>query len=108
MADRNGKHAFEQLTEDMKTGDIPAVVILRGSEGYLIDFYAKRLIGRYVSEQSEMLDLAAIERDKATLQAISEHLETMPFLSERNFLTAKAGCRRPSNAVRKKRRNWRN
>ena len=41
MAYNEEKHAFEQLTADMKAGDIPAVVILRGSEEYLVDFMRK-------------------------------------------------------------------
>ena len=51
MAYKDEKHAYEQLTEDMRAGDIPAVVVLCGSEEYLVDFYAKRLIDRFVSEQ---------------------------------------------------------
>ena len=86
MAYKDEKHAYEQLTEDMKTGDIPAVVVLCGSEEYLVDFYAKRLIGKYVSEASSVLDLATIERDKADTADIIGHLETVPFLSERKVV----------------------
>ena len=70
MAYRDEKHAFEQLTEDMKKGDIPAVVVLRGKEEYLVDFYAKRLIDRFVTKESRVLDLTTIERDKATVDEI--------------------------------------
>ena len=83
MAYKEEKHAFEQLTEDMKTGDIPAVVVLRGKEEYLVDFYAKRLIDRFVTRESSVLDLTTIERDKATVSDIIGSLETMPFMSER-------------------------
>ena len=80
MAYRDEKHAFEQLTEDMKKGDIPAVVVLRGKEEYLVDFYAKRLIDRFVTKESRVLDLTTIERDKATVDDIIGSLETMPFM----------------------------
>ena len=86
MAYKDEIHAYEQLTADMKSGDIPAVVVLCGSEEYLIDFYAKRLIDRYVSEASSMLDLATIERDKAAAADIIGHLETVPFMSERKVV----------------------
>ena len=86
MAYKDEKHAYEQLTEDMKAGDIPAVVLLCGSEEYLVDFYAKRLIGNYVSEACAMLDLATIERDKAVAADIIGHLETVPFMSERKVV----------------------
>ena len=86
MAYKDEIHAYEQLTADMKSGDIPAVVVLCGSEEYLIDFYAKRLIDKYVSEASSMLDLATIERDKAVAADIIGHLETVPFMSERKVV----------------------
>ena len=86
MAYRDEKHAFEQLTEDMKKGDIPAVVVLRGKEEYLVDFYAKRLIDRFVTKESRVLDLTTIERDKATVDDIIGSLETMPFMSERKVV----------------------
>ena len=86
MAYKDEIHAYEQLTADMKSGDIPAVVVLCGSEEYLVDFYAKRLIDRYVSEASAVMDLATIERDKATAADIIGHLETVPFMSERKVV----------------------
>ena len=86
MVYKEEKHAFEQLTEDMKTGDIPAVVVLTGKEEYLVDFYAKRLIDRFVTKESSVLDLTTIERDKATVADIIGSLETMPFMSERKVV----------------------
>ena len=86
MAYKDEKHAFEQLTEDMKTGDIPAVVVLTGREEYLVDFYAKRLIDRFVTKESSVLDLTTFERDKATAADIIGSLETMPFMSERKVV----------------------
>ena len=86
MAYKDDIHAYEQLTADMKSGDIPAVVVLCGSEEYLVDFYAKRLIDRYISETSSVMDLAVIERDKATVADIIGHLETVPFMSERKVV----------------------
>ena len=86
MAYNEEKHAFEQLTADMKSGDIPAVVILRGSEEYLVDFYAETLIDKFVSKECRMLDLTTFERDKASVQDIIGNLETLPFMSERKVV----------------------
>ena len=86
MAYQNEKHAFEQLTEDMKKGDIPAVVVLSGKEEYLVDFYAKQLINRFVSKECRMLDLATLERDHVTVADVIGHLETVPFMSERKVV----------------------
>ena len=86
MAYKEEKHAFEELTADMKSGDIPAVVILKGSEEYLVDFYAETLIDRFVSKECRMLDLTTFERDKASVEDIIGNLETLPFMSERKVV----------------------
>ncbi len=86
MASGDGKHAYEQLTEDMKANDIPSVVILCGSEEYLIDFYAGRLIDRYIRQECRALDLGTLIRDELTADEIINSLETMPFLSDRKVV----------------------
>ena len=86
MAYKDEKHAFEQLTIDMKTGDIPAVVLLSGTEEYLVDFYAGRLIDKYISDACRALDLVTLIRDELTADEIISSLETMPFMSERKVI----------------------
>ena len=86
MAYKDEKHAFEQLTEDMKSGDIPAVVILSGKEEYLVDFYAGRLIDRYIQDECRVLDLVEFVRDEITADDIIGSLETMPFMSQRKVV----------------------
>lgn len=83
---RDEKHAYEQLTADMKAGDIPAAVIFLGTEDYLIDFYAGRLIDRYIRQECRALDLVTLIRDELTADEIINSLETMPFLSERKVV----------------------
>ena len=86
MAYKDEKHAYEQLTEDMKKGDIPAVVMFTGSEEYLIDFYAARLIDKYIEPACRMLDLSEMIRDKVTADDIISSLETLPFMSRRKIV----------------------
>lgn len=86
MASGDGKHAYEQLTEDMKANDIPSVVMLCGSEEYLIDFYAGRLIDKYIRQECRALDLVTLIRDELTADEIINSLETVPFLSERKVV----------------------
>lgn len=83
---RDEKHAYEQLTADMKAGDIPAAVIFSGTEDYLVDFYAGRLIDRYVRQECRALDLVTLIRDELTADEIINSLETVPFLSERKVV----------------------
>lgn len=83
---RDEKHAYEQLTADMKAGDIPAVVILSGKEEYLVDFYAGRITDRFVNDACRVLDLVTLVRDELTGDDIIGSLETMPFMSERKVI----------------------
>lgn len=83
---RDEKHAYEQLTADMKAGDIPAVVILSGKEEYLVDFYAGRIADSLVSDACRVLDLVTLVRDELTVDDIIGSLETMPFMSERKVV----------------------
>ena len=86
MAYKDEKHAYEQLTEDMKKDDVPAVVLLRGKEEYLVDFYANSLISTYIREECRMLDLVTFVRDSVTVSDIIGSLETMPFMSQRKIV----------------------
>ena len=83
---KDQKHAYEILTGDMKTGNIPAAVILSGKEEYLVDFYAGRLIDRFVAKECRPLDLVTHVRDELTADAVIDSLETMPFMSQRKVV----------------------
>lgn len=86
MAYKEEKHAYEQLTADMKAEDIPAAVILSGSEEFLVDFYAGKLIDKYIRQECRALDLVTLVRDELTADEIVSSLQTMPFLSERKVV----------------------
>ena len=47
---REKEHAFITIEQDLKGGTVPRVVLLCGSEEYLIEWYAQTLIHRYVSD----------------------------------------------------------
>ncbi len=47
---REKEHAFITIEKDLKGGKVPRVVLLCGSEEYLIEWYAQTLIRRYVSD----------------------------------------------------------
>ena len=80
---REKEHAFITIEKDLKGGKVPRVVLLCGSEEYLIEWYAQTLIHRYVSDACRALDLVRLEGDSLTLERIREGLETGSLMSER-------------------------
>ena len=82
---REKEHAFITIEKDLKGGKVPRVVLLCGSEEYLIEWYAQTLIRRYVSDACRALDLVRLEGDSLTLERIREGLETVSLMSERSF-----------------------
>ena len=53
---REKEHAFITIEKDLKSGKIPRVVLLCGSEEYLIEWYTQVLTRRYVSDACRALD----------------------------------------------------
>lgn len=83
---KNEEHAFLKISRDMKAGKIPSLVLLYGSEEYLVDFYADALIQRYVNKTCEALDLVVLERETVTANSIAENMETLPLMSEKKVV----------------------
>ena len=80
------EHAFVKIGKDMKAGAIPGLVLLCGTEEYLVDFYAQALINKFVNPATKSLDLLTLDREKATAGAIMEGLETVSLMSERKVI----------------------
>ena len=83
---REKEHAFVTIGRDMKEGRIPPLVLLCGSEEYLIEWYADALIRKYVSEACRAIDLVTLEGEQATIDNIIEGLETLSLMSERKVV----------------------
>ncbi len=80
------EHAFVTIEKDLKEGNIPRVVLLCGSEDYLIKWYEEALIKKYVAESAKAMDLTVLEDTAATVERIRESLETVSILSERKVV----------------------
>ena len=83
---REKEHAFITIEKDLKSGKIPRVVLLCGSEEYLIEWYTQVLTRRYVSDACRALDLVRLEGDGLSLERITEGLETVSLMSERKVV----------------------
>ncbi len=83
---KESEHAFVTIEKDLKSGKIPNVVLLCGSEEYLIEWYARVLTKRFVSDVCRALDLVQLEGENLSLERITEGLETVSLMSERKVV----------------------
>ena len=83
---RENEHAFVTIGRDMKEGKIPPLVLLCGSEEYLVRWYADALVKKYVNDAVRAMDLVILEGDRATVENIEEGLETLSLMSERKVV----------------------
>ena len=83
---RMDEHAYIKIGKDIKTGNIPGLVVLQGAEEYLVHFYAGVLCRKYVNDASKSLDIVELDRDVFTVDDVIENLETISLLSERKVV----------------------
>ena len=80
------EHAFVRIEKDMKSGNIPGLVLLCGQEDYLTDHYFKTLGDRLTDPVTRQMDLNVFERDQVEPTAILETCETLPLASEKKVV----------------------
>ena len=80
MVTEKKEHAFITIEKDLKSGKIPRVVLLCGSEEYLIEWYTQVLTRRYVSDACA-LDLVRLEGDASSMERITEGLGQVSLMS---------------------------
>ena len=97
---REKEHALITIEQDLKGGKVPRVVLLCGSEEYLIEWYAQTLIRRYVSDACRALDLVRLEGDSLTLERIREGLDPVTQRSARKVAFLPAFLPAAGQAVR--------
>lgn len=82
----NRKHAFETISEDIKSGNIGNVLFLRGVEQYLVTWSCEILVKKYVNEATSALDLVKFDPDNFDVERVIEACETVPMFSERKVV----------------------
>lgn len=83
---REQEHAFIRIERDLKSGNIPRVVLLCGREEYLINWYTESLIKKYVSDACRAIDAVTLRDDALNFAKIEECLETVSLMSERKVV----------------------
>ncbi len=79
------EHPFRTIARDLKEDRIPSVVLLCGTEDYLVDWARNLLTDRFVRSEGRALDLTVPDLSGGAA-AIREACETLPVLSERKVV----------------------
>lgn len=80
------EHAFQTIGKDLKSDQLPNVILLCGEEQYLVQWAAKQLIDKYINKATESLDFTRLEPAGLTVNTIKESCETLSMLSERRVV----------------------
>lgn len=80
------KPAYEQFSEDLKRGKIGPVVLLRGTEQYLVSWARQQIIRTFVHDTAQPLDLIRFDADTFQLDRVIEACETVPVLSPKKVV----------------------
>ncbi|MBQ9180258.1 MAG: DNA polymerase III subunit delta [Firmicutes bacterium] len=82
-------HAFNQIISDMKEGTIPSVVLLFGTEQFLVTWAREKLVEKYVNPATSTLDLTVFEAGEFKqdeLYRLEEACSTFPMFSEKKVV----------------------
>jgi len=82
------KHAFRRISDDIRDREVPGLVLLCGSEAYLIEWARELLSERFTNDAARPLDLAVFEEGTYSFEDIKEACETLPVLSEKKVVVA--------------------
>ena len=86
------EHDFRRIQRFLRgnSGSFPRVILLCGTEGFLIDWAKKEILSKFVSPASKALDYISIDeaelKDMSLVEAIEESCNTYPLLSERKVV----------------------
>ncbi|MDR0853796.1 MAG: DNA polymerase III subunit delta [Clostridiales Family XIII bacterium] len=75
--------SYKQLNADLKSGEInsPKPILLYGTEAYLVDFYANKLIETFGVSPEMSFDFVSLRGDETDDQAIMAAIDTFPMMS---------------------------
>lgn len=80
------EHAFKVFSQDIKNGEMPAVLFFYGEEGYLIQWAVESLLKKYVNPGCVSLDYVKFQDEGESLSEILDACNTFSMLSERRVV----------------------
>ena len=84
---KTGAPGYQALSKQLEAGSLPRVLLLYGSEQYLIRWIVSRIISRYVSQETRLFNLTIFEGNRYDdAQPVIEACEMLPMLSEKRVV----------------------
>ncbi len=77
---------YNLLKNDIKSGQVPSVILLCGDERYLVQWFVNTIIKRFVNEATAALDFTRLDEKKFGLSNIVEACDTVSMLSEKRVV----------------------
>ena len=78
---------MKELKKQWKNGEFKRAYLFYGNEGYLIKNYEKALETAILAPGAEIMNHDIFEEKRASVNAIMDAAETLPFLNERRLIT---------------------
>ena len=86
MYKKNVKHSFKVFAEDLKKEQIGSVLLLYGTEQYLVRWAVDTLVKKYVNPAAAALDYVLLDSEAVTADQIIEACETFSMFSEKRIV----------------------
>ena len=101
---RAGAPGYQTLGKQLEAGSLPRVLLLYGSEHYLIRWILSRITSRYVPEETRLFNLTLFDGNRYyDAQPVIEACEMLPMLSEKRVVLLehfrKTGGQRPNQSA---------
>lgn len=83
----NGKdHAFKRIQSDVKSGSLNNVIVLCGTEQYLIRWSLDLIKSAYIKDGFSEIDYVTLKDDSCTAEKVISHCDTVSMLSEKKIV----------------------
>ncbi len=86
---KNTEHAFKIFNRDLKNGNFPPVILMHGTEDYLIRWAVKSLVKKYVNPAAKSLDFVKLNEEGTSCDMILEACNTFSMFSEKKVVWVK-------------------
>lgn len=83
------EHPYKLINRLVQSGDIPSVMMLYGTERFMIEWAWRKLKNAVINPATESLDLTVLDDGATTEADVITACETMPFMSERKVVVVK-------------------
>lgn len=83
------EHSFKTFSDNIKNNDISDVILMCGTEDYLINWAVKSLVQKYINENSKQTDYVVFDQDITNINQIIDACNTFSILSSKKIVWVK-------------------